>query len=91
MYPLVLSHSLVQSFKFWYRNEIHEGMCSDREVYRLYELYQAEDRQKAFSLAVSLSEHGAQVCITCMRAEYKAWVSLRTQHLASSVPKAIAA
>ncbi|MBD2098471.1 hypothetical protein H6F90_25705 [Trichocoleus sp. FACHB-591] len=40
--------------------------------------YKAEGRQKAFSLAVSLAEHGAQVCVTCRRTEYKVWVSLRT-------------
>ncbi|MEP0873517.1 hypothetical protein NDA01_27535 [Trichocoleus desertorum AS-A10] len=81
MYPLVLSHNLVQSFKFWYQNEIHEGMCSDKEMYRLCTVYKAEDRQRAFSLAVSLAvslaEHGAQVCITALRNEYKVWVGLR--------------
>jgi hypothetical protein len=93
MYPLVLSHDLVQSFKFWYQNEIREGMCSNQEMYRLCGAYKADDRQKAFSLAAALAEHGAQACVTCMRTEYKVWVSLRTQHLAPSLqaPKAIAA
>ncbi|MBD1865297.1 MULTISPECIES: hypothetical protein [Trichocoleus] len=67
-------------------------MYSDREIYRLCTTCKAEDRQKAFALALSLTEHGAQACITCKRTEYKVWVSLRTQHLAASVPspKAIA-
>lgn len=86
MYPLVLSHDLVQPFKFWDQNQLLEGMCSDKEIYRLCVAYRAEERQKAFALAVSLTEHGAQVCITCKRTEYKVWVSLRTQHLATSTP-----
>jgi hypothetical protein len=81
MYPLVLSHDLVQSFKFWYQDKIHEGMSSGSEIYRLCTAYKAEDRQKAFSLAVALAEHGAQACVTCRRTEYKVWMSLRTQHL----------
>ncbi len=86
MYPLVLSHDLVQCFKFWSHNELCEGMCSDREMYCLSSTYQAKDRQKAFSLAVALAEHGAQVCITCRRHEYKVWVNLRTHHLSTFVP-----
>ena len=86
MYTLVLSHELVQPFKFWYQNEIREGMCSNQEIYRLCGTYKTEDRQKAFSLGVALAEHGAQACVTCMRTEYKVWVSLRTHHLAPLVP-----
>lgn len=85
-YPLVLSHDLVQLFKFWYHNEVCEGMCSNREIYRLCSKYQAQHRQEAFCLAIALAEHGAQVCITCMRHEYKVWVSLRTLPVAVSFP-----
>ena len=86
MYPLVLSHDLIQSFKFWYQNELHEGMCSSREMYRLSSTYRAQDRQKAFCLAVALSEQGSQVCVTCSRHEYKVWVNLRTQCVATPAP-----
>jgi hypothetical protein len=93
MYPLVLSHDLVQSFKFWYQDKIHEGMSSGSEIYRLCTAYKAEDRQKAFSLAVVLAEHGAQACITCRRTEYKVWVGLRNLPAAalSSLEEAITA
>ncbi|MBD2098468.1 hypothetical protein H6F90_25690 [Trichocoleus sp. FACHB-591] len=93
MLPLVLSHELVHPFKFWHRNEICEGMYSGAELYRLCTTHQAEDRQKAFCLALSLSEHGAQVCITAMRNEYKVWVGLRNLPTAALTPleKAITA
>ncbi|MBW4491197.1 MAG: hypothetical protein KME12_25855 [Trichocoleus desertorum ATA4-8-CV12] len=93
MLPLVLSHELVHPFKFWHHNEICEGMYAGTELYRLCTTHQAEDRQKAFCLALGLSEHGAQICITAMRNEYKVWVSLRTLPVAASAPfkQAIAA
>ncbi|MBD2120399.1 MULTISPECIES: hypothetical protein [Trichocoleus] len=86
MLPLVLSHELVHPFKFWHHNEIREGMFSGNELYRLCTTYKAEDRQKAFGLALGLSEHGAQVCITCMRSEYKVWVGLRNLPTAAPTP-----
>lgn len=79
MLPLVLSHELVHPFKFWYENELHEGMCSGKELYRLVEKFGSNERQKAFGLAVQLAEQGGQVCVTCMRAEYCVWVSLRSK------------
>ncbi|HEY9751016.1 MAG TPA: hypothetical protein V6C63_20200 [Allocoleopsis sp.] len=78
MLPLVLSHELVHPFKFLYNHEIHEGMCSGKELYCLWERFPASSRQKAFAVAMDLAEQGRQVCITCMRSEYKIWVSLRT-------------
>ena len=79
MFPLMLSHELVHPFKFWYENELHEGMCSGKELYRLVEKFGGHERQKAFGLAVQLAEQGSQVCVTCMRAEYCVWVSLRSK------------
>lgn len=84
MYPLVLSHTLIQPFKFWYQGEIIEGMCSSQEIYCLSSTYKAEDRQKAFCLAIALTEHGAQVCVTCRKREYKVWVGLRTKNATAS-------
>ena len=78
MLPLVLSHGLVHPFKFLYNQEIREGMCSGKELYCLWEKFPVDSRQRAFALAIDLAEQGSQVCITCMRAEYKIWVSLRT-------------
>lgn len=88
MLPLVLSHELVHPFKFWHHNEICEGMYSGNELYRLCSTYKPKDRQKAFCLALALSEHGAQVCISCMRNQYKVWVSLRTSISSASTPTA---
>jgi hypothetical protein len=79
MLPLVLSHELVHPFKFWHNNELHEGMCSGKELYRLVEKFGTSDRQKAFGLAVQLAEQGSQICVTCLRAEYCVWVSLRSK------------
>jgi hypothetical protein len=79
MLPLVLSHELVHPFKFWYDHELQEGMCSGKELYRLVEKFATNDRQRAFGLAVKLAEQGSQVCVTCMRAEYCVWVSLRSK------------
>ena len=78
MLPLVLSHELVHPFKFWHNNELREGICSGKELYCLQSQFTAQARQQAFGLATDLAAAGAQVCITCMRAEYKVWVSLRT-------------
>jgi hypothetical protein len=78
MSPLMLSHDLVHPFKFLYDNEIREGMCSGKDLYCFQEKFPASSRQRAFALAVDLVEQGSQVCITCMRSEYKIWVSLNT-------------
>ena len=85
MLPLVLSHDLVLPFKFWYQNELCEGMCSGKKMYRLSRSYQAKHRQQAFGVAVALAQQGAQVCITCTRREYKVWVGLRTMQVTASV------
>lgn len=53
-------------------------MCSGKELYCLQSNFAADCRQTAFRLAAYLAEKGAQVCITCLRSEYKVWVSLRT-------------
>jgi hypothetical protein len=79
MLPLVLSHELAHPFKFWYENELHEGMCSGKELYRLVEKFAGHERQKAFGIAVQLAEQGCQICVTCMRAEYCVWVSSRSK------------
>ncbi|MBD2094977.1 hypothetical protein H6F90_07380 [Trichocoleus sp. FACHB-591] len=78
MLPLVLSHELVHPFKFLYDHEIREGMCSGKELYCLWRRFPADSRQEAFALAMDLAEQDSQVCITCMRVEYKIWISLRT-------------
>jgi hypothetical protein len=85
MLPLVLSHELVHPFKFLYDHEIRDGMCSGKELYCFWENFPPSSRQKAFAVAMDLAEQGSQVCITCMRAEYKIWVSLRTLPLNSAV------
>ncbi|MBD1864151.1 MULTISPECIES: hypothetical protein [Trichocoleus] len=85
MLPLVVSHELVHFFKFLYDHEIREGMCSEKELYCLWDSFPASSRQKAFAVAMDLAEQGSQVCITCMRAEYKIWVSLRTLPLSSAI------
>ena len=78
MLPLVLSHELVHPFKFWYDDELRNGMCSGKELYQLVEKFGADGRQKAFGLAVRLAEQGNQVSVTCMRSEYCVWISLRS-------------
>lgn len=93
MLPLVLSHDLVYPFKFLYDHEIREGMCSGKELYYLWERFPSGSRQKAFAFAMDLAEQGSQVCITCMRSEYKIWVSLRTlpSGFAAAQPMLVAA
>lgn len=78
MLPLVLSHQIVHPFKFWHNEQLLEGMCSGKELYCLQSNFAADCRQTAFRLATNLAEQGAQVCITCLRSEYRVWVSLRT-------------
>ncbi|HEY9747212.1 MAG TPA: hypothetical protein V6C63_00820 [Allocoleopsis sp.] len=76
MIPLFLSHQLVHPFKFWYDNQLQEGIRFGKELYCFVADFAAADRQKAFSLAVSLAEQGTPVYITCMGAKYKVWVNL---------------
>nr|WP_290227807.1 hypothetical protein [Trichocoleus desertorum] len=93
MLPLVLSHELVHPFKFLHDDEIREGMCSGKELYYLWEKFPVGSRQKAFAFAMDLAEQGSQVCITCLRSEYKIWVSLRTlpSGFAAAQPMLVAA
>ena len=78
MLPLILSHAIVHPFKFWYAEQLCEGMCSGKELYRLQAKFDASARQQAFTTALDSAEQGHRVCITtCSRNEYKVWVSLR--------------
>ncbi|MBD2099229.1 hypothetical protein H6F90_29635 [Trichocoleus sp. FACHB-591] len=77
MYPLVLSPEVVSTFSFWHEGVLQKGISSGKELYGFYKKFDATQRQEAFSTAVSLSETGIEVCITCLPTEYKVWVSLR--------------
>lgn len=77
MLPLLLSHELVHTFKFWQDGQLHEGMSSGKDLYRFNAQFALQERQKAFQVATELAHKGLQVCVTCMRSEYKIWVSLR--------------
>ena len=77
MYPLVLSHEVVSAFSYWHEGVLQNGIASGKELYGFYKKFKADQRQEAFSTAVSLSETGIEVCITCLPSEYKVWVSLR--------------
>lgn len=84
MLPLVLSHELIHPFKFWHEQNLQEGMCFGKELYRLVGQFKADERQKAFSVAVELAEAGSQICVTCLRAKYCVWISLRSQNSGAS-------
>jgi hypothetical protein len=77
MYPLVLSHEVVSTFSFWHEGVLQKGIAAGQELYGFYKKFDTAQRQEAFSMAVSLSETGIEVCITCLPTEYKIWVSLR--------------
>lgn len=77
MLPLLLSHELVHTFKFWQDGQLHEGMSSGKDLYRFNAQFALQERQKAFQVATELAHKGLQVCVTCMRNEYKIWVGLR--------------
>lgn len=91
MLPLVLSHELIHPFKFWHEQNLQEGMCFGKELYQLVGQFNPDERQKAFSVAVALAETGHHICVSCLRAKYCVWISLRSQtvaagsHAASSI------
>jgi hypothetical protein len=88
MLPLLLSHELVHPFKFWHDGQLHEGMSSGKDLYRLNAQFALQERQKAFQVATELAHKGLQVCVTCMRTEYKIWVSLRARSQVNQVEQA---
>ena len=77
MYPLVLSHEVVSTFSFWHGGVLQKGIASGKELYGFYKKFDTDQRQEAFSIAVSLAEMGIEVCITCLPTGYKVWVNLR--------------
>lgn len=88
MLPLLLSHELVHAFKFWHNGELHEGMSSGKDLYRLQAKFYPQERQRAFQVATELAQQGLQVCVTCLRTEYKIWVSLRSHSQVNHISQA---
>ena len=80
MFPSVLPEPFIHRFKFWSEGAVQEGMYTKNELYRLIATFPVESREKAYRLAVDLSQHGQSIIISCSEQHYTVWSSLRTEH-----------
>ena len=99
MQPLVVTEQQSSSyFKFWYDDNMHEGMRYRNELFRHFKTFGAHRRNHAYSLGCALAQQGIQAVITCVSdrntapadQRYVLWVSLRSpwadQELALAEP-----
>lgn len=90
MFPLVVSQSLIQPFKFWH-GDIRLGMRYTDELYTYVRSYPVSQRLDAYELACSLAQNGSRVCVACSPWRYTIWLSLRSPLVDSHVEQAPAA
>lgn len=80
MLPTVTCEELVSPFSFYFEDQIHRGMTHRKKLYFQVQTYSKTQRDKAYELALHLSQQGILSVITAssvMRPTcYRVWVDL---------------
>jgi hypothetical protein len=82
--PLVVSESLVHSFKYWHEG-MQQGIRYGNELYSHFWSYPATERLKAYDIAHEHAEQGMDVCITVSKTHYSIWLGLRSLNRAKAL------
>ena len=72
-------------FKFWFNDQLCEGMCYGNELFRQFRTFSAHRRAHAYSVGCALTQQGVAVVMTCTsdrnsspeQQQYILWISLR--------------
>ena len=75
--PLVVKEELVSLFKFFFQQEIYDGMRYRQDLFRLLNTFEVARRERVYNLGHALADRGLRVVITRSRDRYKLWINLR--------------
>jgi hypothetical protein len=79
--PIILAEGNYRSFKFWFNEQLQDGLCyRDELFYRLTSVL-IPHRTQLYRAACQLAQSDP-VIVTASRTEYSMWVSLRSPRLA---------
>lgn len=80
MLPTVTREELVSPFSFYFEDQIHQGMTHQGKLYFQVQTYSGIRRDKAYELALHLSQRGITSVITVSSVVqptcYRVWVDL---------------
>lgn len=76
-HPLVINECLISCFKYW-DGIVQQGMRYNQELYRLLQIYEANERLQAYMVAYNHAEQGNLICITVSKITYRLWLGLRS-------------
>ena len=83
MLPRVISETSVRPFKFWFNNQLQDGVHFQNELYYRLRHQPIEARSKLYQLACRLSQQGADVIFIVGDQHCSLWASLRNQEVAA--------
>jgi hypothetical protein len=77
--PLVIDEQQVFSFKFWFGNQIQNGMHFQNELFCQIGVVDSSQRSQLYQHACKLSQHGLTLVLTCSQKHCRVWGSLRDE------------
>jgi hypothetical protein len=73
MLPGVVPEQSVCSFHFYAEGDLRQGMRHQRHLFKLVQIFNAQQRSPAYALGCDLAEEGDRVVITASKDAYKVW------------------
>lgn len=75
---LVANESDCRLFKFWFHNQLCEGISYQGELFRQFYRFSSRDRDQAHALGSKLLNCGVSAIICCSEQQYLVGINLRS-------------
>lgn len=75
--PIIINETNVSPFKFWFENDLQDGIHHQDELYCRLRAFPVQERSKAYHLGCQIAKSGTIVVLTLSPEQCGLWVSLR--------------
>jgi hypothetical protein len=75
--PLVINEQQGVIFKFWFENQLNDGLRLRNGLFRRVQMFDVAQRDQAYALAYALGQQGVQTIITRSSTRYTVWLDLK--------------
>jgi hypothetical protein len=79
MQLLLATESNCQFFKFWFNQQVHDGINYRGEIFLLFHNFPLRRRDQAYEIGSRLVERGIAIVIVCSKERYSVGINLRSE------------